>query len=185
MNFLLFCRKKLMDLQIQQTQRTTDLSFLGACGNKVWTWISTLSLLLLLLLLFSSRTKGRSPECHMKETNDKVAMTKLWPLTLNEWENSTKRISYKVTAWTHISQASSEDSVLDNNKNWRIRGFSLLCSCYCHATLLLNAELCNFASAGACLCSCLWLVIMFIKMDILNRWDIRQKKMCHICYLFR
>ena len=63
-----------------------DLSFLGACGNKVWTWISTLSLLLLLLLLlllFSSRTKGRSPECHMKETNDKVAVTKLLPLTLN------------------------------------------------------------------------------------------------------
>ena len=165
MNFLLFCRKKLTDLQIQQTQRTTDFSFLGACGNKVWTWISTLSLL---LLLFSSRTKGRSPECHTKETNNKIAVTKLLPPTLNAWENSTKRISYKVTAWTHISQASSEDSVLDNNKNWRIRGFSLLCSCYCHATLL-NAELCNFAYAGACLCLCLWLVIMFIKMDILNR----------------
>ena len=51
MNFLLFCRKKLTDLQIQQTQQTMDLSFLGACGNKVWTWISTLSFIIIIIII--------------------------------------------------------------------------------------------------------------------------------------
>ena len=38
----------------------------------------------------------------MKETNDKIAVTKLLPPTLNARENSTKRISYKVTAWIQV-----------------------------------------------------------------------------------